>query len=250
MSRYNASGTDGDLTLRQLLDHTSGTPDSLVFTYRPQRYEPLKQAIRACTSDSYRETLANFLDRLAMRDSVPGQDVVALTPPAEGIPSESERARYERALERLAIPYAVDAQRRATPSRYPATTLAPWTGLITTVRDFAKFDLALKRGVLLRADTLADAWRAPVGRLNQPLPHGLGWFVQTYNGEKIVWQFGVGENASSSLVVTVPGRGLTMILAANSHGLVRAPGQPALPLAEGDVTISPFARLFLGLFVR
>jgi len=69
--------------------------------------------------------------------------------------------------------------------------------------------------------------------------------VQTLNGERIVWQFGVGENASSSIVITLPRRGLTLILLANSHGLVRP-----FPLAEGEVSVSPFARLFLSLFAR
>ena len=48
-----------------------------------------------------------------------------------------------------------------------------------------------------------------------------------------------------SLVVKVPGRGLTLILLANGDGLVRP-----LPLAAGDLTISPVGRLFLGTFVR
>ena len=114
-----------------------------------------------------------------------------------------------------------------------------------TVRDLAKFHLALKAGVLLRADTLALAWQAPIDRDGRRLPHGLGWFVQSYNGETIVWQFGVTDNGSSSLWVTVPGRGLTLILMANSSGLARP-----FNLAAGDLTVSPFARLFLGLFVR
>jgi CubicO group peptidase (beta-lactamase class C family) len=245
VSRFKPDDREADATLRQLLTHTAGAPDSPVYSYRPERLEPLKLAIRACTTDSYRETLANLLNRLAMRDSVPGPDILALAPPAEGIPDADEVRRYTQALQRLAVPYAVDAQRRPTPSRYPTVTLSPSSGLITTVHDFAQFDMALKNGVLLRSDTLAAAWQAPVGRLNQPLPHGLGWFVQTYNGEKVVWQFGVGDNASSSLVVTVPGRALTMVLVANSQGLVRP-----LPLQDGDITISPFARTFLGLFVR
>jgi hypothetical protein len=69
--------------------------------------------------------------------------------------------------------------------------------------------------------------------------------VQNYRGETVVWQFGVSANASSSLVVTVLGRGLTLILLANSDGLVKP-----YPLAAGDLTASPFGRLFLGLFVR
>jgi hypothetical protein len=116
--------------------------------------------------------------------------------------------------------------------------------LIASVRDLAQFDLALRRGVLVRPETLELARRNPVGRNGDPLPHGLGWFSQIYNGELVVWQFGMGENASSSLVLSVPGRGLTFIALANSDGLARS-----LPLDKGDVTVSPVARTFLRVFV-
>jgi CubicO group peptidase (beta-lactamase class C family) len=180
-----------------------------------------------------------------MTDSVPGPDVVRLTRPAEGIPSPSQRERYERSLARLAVPYSVNAQKRATRSQYAATTLRAAEGLISTVQDFARFDLALKQGDIISKATLASSWQAPLGRSGQPLPHGLGWFVQTYDGETIAWQFGVGGNSSSSLVITVPGRGLTLILLANSAGLAKP-----FDLDEGDLTASPFGRLFLGLLVR
>ena len=112
------------------------------------------------------------------------------------------------------------------------------------MRDLAKFDLALKQGILLESGTLEHAWSTPSTN-GVPLPHGIGWFVQSYNGEKVVWQFGMAENASSSLMITLPARGLTLILMANSDGLVKLYSP-----ANGDVTLSPFARLFLNLFVR
>jgi CubicO group peptidase (beta-lactamase class C family) len=243
--RFASGNRVPDATIRQILTHTSGAPDALEFDYEPDRLEPLASVVRVCASDSYRETLANLVDRLAMRDSVPGPDATSLTPPAQGIPSPADAARYKGVLDRLAIPYAVDLQKRATRSKYSATTLTPGEGLISTVRDFARFDLALKKGVLLRPETLGVAWRAPVGRGGRTLPHGIGWFVQGYNGQTIVWQFGAGENGSSSLVVTLPGRGLTLVLLANSTGLVKP-----FDLEAGDVTASPFAKVFLGLFVR
>ena len=126
-----------------------------------------------------------------------------------------------------------------------AATLTPGSGLVSTVRDLEQFDLAEKRGVLVSADVLALAWTPPLGGGGQRLPHGIGWFVQTYNGEPVVWQFGVGDNASSSMILTLPRRGLTLILLANSSGLTRP-----FALAAGDVSVSPFARLFLGLFTR
>jgi CubicO group peptidase (beta-lactamase class C family) len=245
IGQFKPDSPDANVTLRQLLAHTSGPPGNLLFAYRPERLEPLARAIRACTDNSYRETLAILLDRLAMSDSVPGPDIVRPELLAEGVPSPSEVERYSRALERLARPYAVDQRGNASPSQYPVETLTPAGGLMSTVRDFAKFDLALKKGVLLRPETLATAWRGPTGADGRRLPHGLGWFVQTYNGETIVWQFGVGSSASSSLVVTVPARGVTLVLLANSDGLVKPSG-----LAAGDVTASPFVRLFLGLAIR
>jgi len=184
--------------------------------------------------------VAALLDRLAMQDSVPGPDAAG----AIELFERPSRDRYAAVLARLAAPYAVDARGRVSRSAHPATRLGPAGGLVSTVRDLARFDVALRQGVLLRPETLAAAWQGHVDGTGRPLPHGLGWFVQVRNGEPIVWQFGVATGASSSLVVTAPRRQLTLILLANSDGLV-AP----FPLAAGDLTASPFGRLFLGLFV-
>ena len=73
--------------------------------------------------------------------------------------------------------------------------------------------------------------------------HGLGWFVQNYNGDKVVWAFGQDDNASSSLVITLPARATTLVLLANSDGLAKS-----FSLASGDITTSPFGKLFLELF--
>lgn len=242
---FKPDNPEPDATIRQLLAHTSGPSDNLIFAYRPERLDPLWVAVRRCTEDSYRETLANLFGRLAMTDSVPGPDITRLPPLAEGIPDPSDIDRYNGILQRLATPYAVDQRGRLSVSQYSARTLTPSSGLISTVRDFAKFDLALRQGVLLREETLEEAWRAPLGPGGAPLPHGLGWFVQNFNGELVAWQFGLGEDASSSLVVTLPAHGLTLIMMANSDRLVKP-----IPLADGDLTVSPFGRLFLNLFAR
>lgn len=238
---FNADSPDAGATIREVLSHTSGSAGNVAYAYRPDRLDPLAAAVRRCTDNSYRETLATLLARLAMTDSVPGPDVIRLVPPAEGIPDGPSVERYTAVLGRLATPYAG----RSAVSQYPVTTLKPSGGLISTVRDMAKLDVALRQGLLLQPETLAAAWRVPLDRAGKPLPHALGWFVQTYNGEPIVWQFGVGDNASSSLVLTAPAHRLTFVLMANSDALVK----PFAP-AAGDVTVSPFAQLFLRLIVR
>lgn len=244
IGRFKADAADPNLTLRQILSHTTGSPENPSYAYRPDRFDPLSAAIRSCTGDSYRETLANLFDQSAMSESVPGPDVLTLVPPAEGVLT-SEFDRYSRVLGRLATPYAVDSNRKPSVSRYTATTLTPTTGIVATVRDLEKFDLALKGGVVVSAETLVSAWRPAVNAQGQRLPHGLGWFVQTYNGETVVWQFGAGDNGSSSLIAMLPARSLTVVLVANSTGLAKS-----FSLASGDLTRSPFGLLFLQTFVR
>jgi CubicO group peptidase (beta-lactamase class C family) len=244
VERFDRSA-EANATVRQLLTHTSMGAGGLVFSYSPGRLAPLAAVVPECIDDdSFRETIANTLDRFAMRDSVPGPDAVALPPPLDDLFDGRTIERYQGVLARLATPYSVDKKGRATKSAYAATGLTASSGLVSTARDLAQFDLALRKSLLLRGDTLAAAWRNPISGTGLPLPHGVGWFVQGYNGELVVWQYGVAENASSSLIIKVPRRGLTLILLANSDGLA-----VPLPLAAGDVNASPMGRLFLRLFV-
>jgi len=235
---FNPTSPDAAATVGQILTHTSGDPRDPIFLYRPARVDALASVVSACTGLSFRLAMAGLLDSQAMSDSVPGPD-------APKDPTLFEDAeRYTGVLDRLAIPYAVDDARRASPSHYAATTVTPSAGLISTVLNFAEFDRGLRQGVLLREDTLAAAWRPPVGRTGS-LPHGYGWFVQTYRNEPVIWQFGMGANASSSLVLTLPARDLTLVMVANSDALAK----PAT-LASGDIIVSPFSRMFFQLLIK
>ena len=238
ISRFAPGSADGNATIRQVLSHTQAGG---AFSYQPQRLDALKSVVEVCNpARSFRAALANMLEQFGMMvDSVPGPDAIGVPPSTTGI-GQAAIDRYRAALGRLAAPYAVDARGRATKSQYSVTGLAAGSGLISSVREYAKFDLGLKAGQVVGFDTLSQAWTAQGGR-----PHGLGWFVQSYNGERVVWAFGQSDNASSSLVVILPARSMTLILLANSDGLSKGFG-----LADGDLNSSPFGKLFLGLFVK
>jgi len=244
VAKYAPNSPDASATIGQLLTHTTAGPNGLTFSYRPDRLGPVAAAVAGCTDSSFRWGVSALFDRLAMASSVPGADVVQLTAPAEAF-TASALQRYSGVLRRLATPYAVDGRGRATVSSYVAKTLTPASGLISTVQDLEQFDLCLKSGFVLSPEWRTFAWTPPTDSAGTPLPHAYGWCVQNYNGGRIVWQFGVSDNASSSMILTVPQRGLTFIVAANSSGLVRP-----FNLAAGDVTVSPFAQLFLSVFVR
>jgi len=250
VGRWVPEAPEPEATIAQLLNHSSSSTGVNVFLHNNERLNILPAVLTsACTSDSFRETLATEFDLLGMSGSVPGPDAVrvdtAESDKLDETATPSRIERYQLALEMLATPYTLDAERRPVASAYSTTTLTPTAGVITTVQDYARFDLALKRGEVVRPETLAASWQPPADSNGQPLPHAAGWFVQTFNGERILWQFGVSDSGSSSMVMMAPGRGLTLVLLANSPGLVRP-----FALEKGDLVASPFGRLFLGMLVR
>jgi CubicO group peptidase (beta-lactamase class C family) len=241
-------GIDGDAraaTVRQLLSHTfRATPDA-PFTYAPGLFAELTGVVEYCTKQPYRKAATDrILEFLAMYDSVPGLNM--RRPEGQDAADEwfdnGDYDRYRRVLDRLAVAYKVDARGRSEHTDLPATPLSAAGGLVTTVRDLAKFDTALGSELLLRTETRELAWTPAVNAEAPGTGVGLGWFVQTYHGEKIVWHFGQVPNAYSSLIVKLPARNLTYILLANSDRL-----SSPFKLESGDVTTSVFATVFLRL---
>lgn len=234
---------DGASTVRELLAHLPSDP-AAPYKYAPARFALLTHAIESCSKESYRTTLfRHVLDWAGMNGSVPGHDLVVPTTEARQDFDEATLARFAASVERLAVPYKVDRDRRkATRSEYPIRGINAAGGLLTTVNDLARFDKSLDHLELLSEDVRTLAWTNVV-RNGVAAPTGLGWFVQHYQGQKVIWQFGSATDAYSSFMIRLPERRLTLILLANSDGLV-AP----FPLAEGDVNASLFAAIFLRLF--
>jgi CubicO group peptidase (beta-lactamase class C family) len=188
---------------------------------------PFRQALRA-----------DILDRLAMVDSVPGQDLEAPTGPVAAGFDEATLARYRAVIARLAKPYTVNGGRSVL-ADYPPRGINAAAGLISTVRDLARYDAAIDSAILLSPAEQAVAWTPFVLVDAQRSPYGLGWFTQPTEAGRAVWHYGLWPTFSS-LILKVPARGVTLILLANSDGL-----SARCPLADGDVTVSPFARAFV-----
>jgi CubicO group peptidase (beta-lactamase class C family) len=243
MRKFVPDFPEADAQIHHVLSHTSKNPPGAAFDYSLGRFSMLSSVVEGCTHQSYRSALARVLDSLAMRDSVPGDDVEDSSVVPAGTFDKNALSRYANTLEHLAKPYAV-SKGRATLSSYPSDGINAATGLISTVRDLAKYDAGIDESDVLDPETLELAWTNATANDGRVLPHGLGWFVQEYHGEKVVWQFGEWKRACSALILKVPDRHLTLILLANSDGLT-AP----FDLSDGDVTNSLFARTFLGLFL-
>jgi CubicO group peptidase (beta-lactamase class C family) len=240
--KYGAELPEADVTIRDLLSHTTPSAEE-PFAYSPERYGQLTAVMERCEPRSFRNSVAQLLDSNAMRDSVPGTDLWhSDTVLREGEFEAEDVDRYRHVLERMAVPYKVDSRGRAERTELPPMPISASGGLVSTVRDLARLDAALDSTVILRQETLDVAWNPLITPRGFVSPMGLGWFVQSHRGERVVWHFGLIGNAYSSLVVKLPDRKLTFILLANSDGL-SAPFQ----LPSGNVTRSIFATLFLRL---
>jgi len=229
-------------TIGQLLSHTA--PNG-TFHYDPVRLSALTGVVEECADQRYSQQLAHeVFNRLSMLDSVPSQALADPTPEDMELFEPSRLAHYASVLSRVAVPYRVINRRATRNTDTLPRQLDVTTGIVTSARDLAQFDIALDTPSLLLTPETRNLAFTQVFSGATPFPTSLGWFVQNYNNEAIVWQFGLVENAYSSLILKVPNRGYTLILLANSDGL-SAP----FALEAGDVTTSIFARTFLRTFV-
>ena len=231
-SKWAPAITDERVQIRHILSHTSaGTPGDR-FAYSGDRYDAITRVIEKQYGAPFRQVLTQrILEPLEMTGTVPGHDVI----------DDPELARrYAPALARFAKPYSLYGNEIVN-APYPDRDIGASAGLLSTVRDLAKFDAAIDRHVFLQPKTQELAWTPFVSNAGQPQPYGLGWFVEEYRGERLIWHSGNWGFGFSALYLKVPAKQLSLILLANSEGLSDpfwVPGQS-----------SPFVCSFLRHFV-
>lgn len=247
-----------ETSVRQVLAHaTDGR-----FRYDPGLYSSLTPVVESCTKQSYRQaTAVEVLERVTppMRRSVPGLDLARPEGAAALAQFDAATvARYQAVLSEVAVPYRIDANRRASRTQYPSYGLDAAGGLVTTAYDLAQFEIALDDKTVpvpLSSSTLDKMWSNAIFRINGvdlAMPTGLGWFVTNESGQRLVWTFGHIQDASSALIVKIvtpatssqPAKRLTLIMLANSGGLAKG-----YDLENANVTSSPFVKVFLRLFI-
>lgn len=218
-------------TLRHLLSHTATSTPGSRFSYNPVLYSWASRAIGAAGGAPFSSLVEQYVFAPAgMRQSARVN---------RNLPLREDLA------ERLAPPHRVGTsgtiERAPKP---PPQGDGAAGGVITTVLDLAKFDVALDRGMLISADSRA-AMMAPTPSSNgEAHPYGLGWYVQEYQGHTLVWHSGWWDDAYSALYLKVPALGLSFILLANSEGVWWDN-----PLDRAEVHRSEFAQAFLQAFV-
>ncbi|MCC7143877.1 MAG: beta-lactamase family protein [Candidatus Eisenbacteria bacterium] len=218
-------------TLRHLLSHTATSEPGDHFSYNPLLYSWASRPMMSATDATFSSLVAQHVF---------------------GPAGMTRSARTNRDLplrEDLALDLAPPHRSGATGEieRGPAPPVqgdGAAGGVITTVLDLAKFDLALDRGVLITAQSRTAMMTPAHASSGATHPYGLGWFVQEHRGRRLVWHAGWWDDAYSALYLKIPDLGLTFIILANSEGIWWDN-----PLDRAEVERSPFAQSFLRTFV-
>jgi len=165
-----------------------------------------------------------------------------LSPLGRSLITEKQQQRFDTVSKILAQPYALDREFKITKISYPES-FSTAAGLISTVLDMAKYDIAIDQNKFLTKETQQLAFTPAVSTKGESLPYGLGWFTQNYKGTKLLWHYGYWTG-NSSFILKVPEQNITFIIMANSDNLSRP-----TDLGAGNALSSAVSMAFLKTFI-
>lgn len=165
-----------------------------------------------------------------------------LSPPNTALVTDRWRQRFDTVRKTLAQGYGLDDKFNPVRIKYP-TYFGTSAGLMASVLDMAKYDIAVDQHRFLTKETQQLAFTPFTSTKGEALPYGLGWFTQDYKGTRLIWHYGYWTG-NSSLILKVPERNLTFIAMANTDNLSRP-----TDLGAGDVLSSPVGLAFLETFI-
>jgi CubicO group peptidase (beta-lactamase class C family) len=267
-AHYPSRYTEKPITVRHVLTHTSESePPGEAYNYNGNIFADLTWVIEDVTKKPYPEVLRErILEPVHMTRSLPGQLVpwgqkvaaaiataykledgkpVPGTYPGFGLDPEVDVSRWNLDPA-YRLPAATQAARKTLLGRaytplYSSQTAA---GMVSTVEDLARFDIALDTDQLVSAASREQMFTPVHNSAGKVLPYGLGWFVENVGGQRLVWHFGWFPPTVSAFYLKVPEKNLTLLLLSNCDGL-----SAGMAWTQKGVRASPYARLFLEEFV-
>jgi CubicO group peptidase (beta-lactamase class C family) len=218
------------ITVRHHLTHTAQGKPGSAYQYNGSLFARLTAVIDALSPKGFiRAIEEDILNPLGMNDTALG----AADPNKAGV------------IARMAKPYRLDPDLKVVESTTftpPLDYISTASGIISTVMDLAKYDVAIDRDKVYRPQVKRQIWTATRSPAGQRFPYGLGWFVWEAFG-RFYWHYGWYSDAFSSLHFKVPDRELTLILLACTDRASSIFG-----LGYGDPIRSAFVTAFLDSF--
>ncbi len=223
---------DTPISVRQVLQHrVQGTPGTS-FLYNPVVFGRLSNWVEENTDRNWREWVRNYvIDPAGLTDVAAGwrdpQGATALTnlaPPFRLAPEQSDGL---------------------APSVLPNPELNGSSGIIASAIDLANYSIALDQGRILSPALRSTMWTPPNNPDGQPAAYAYGWYVQNWEGHRLVWHAGWWPDAYAGLLLKAPDDDWALIALGNTDAL----NWPN-PLYDARVQESPIGRLFLDTFVE
>jgi CubicO group peptidase (beta-lactamase class C family) len=234
---------DRGITVRHLLTHTSEGEPGTRHEYNGDRYGLLGGVIEGATGRTFAELLSEWiLLPVGMGDTAlnplnnwGGLSSSGLEDFGRVLGWGENFEHYPDVYRRLATPYQFGDRYEIVPGMYHLFH-NPAAGLVSSVSDLAAFDIALDRGDLVTPESLMEM-TSPAVRTQPARPdlnYGLGWYVQDFEGMRMVWHTGRWPPSTSALYLKIPELGLSFIVEANTDNLtVPFPG-----IGGGDLSKS------------
>jgi len=230
---------DAPITIRNILNHTVNGEPGTEFFYNPIMYSRLSRYLEYIYGNpiAVAERGQNKMAQL-IQEKILGSAGMHRT-----MSSQWQQAKAQVFFD-MAQGYEYKNGKYIRCMR-PERHLAGGAGIVSTVSDLAKYDIALDTGKLASKSTMIKLFTPAVTPDSITLPYAFGWYVQEYKNEKLIWHSGWDEDAGfSALYLKVPERDLTLIVLANSEGIWWDN-----PLDKAQVEKSEFAQVFLNHFV-
>ena len=233
----------GEINVWHLLTHTSEGPPGITHNYNGGRYALLERVMAAAAGKPFGQLLEErILTPLEMTRTAPN--------PTSGwggfwasLGLARDTGHYPGVYRDLAAPYQLDPNYDNVPGSY-SLHFSPAAGLLSSVTDLAKFDIALDQDQLLRSQSKEWMFAPAISESGRTLIYGLGWYSQEYKDTRLVWHSGGWSPSVSALLLKAPDLDLTFIILANNYNLTGP-----FPMDQGDVLYSAPAMAFYKHFV-